>query len=178
MKKFIIAFICLFACTAWAAAGGTKKGGTKMGTLKITSPAFADNQSIPDRYTCNGANISPPLRFENIPEKAKSLALIVDDPDAPSGIWTHWMVWNMSPRTQELAEKAEPREAIVGKNDFYHNSYGGPCPPSGTHRYFFRLYALDAVLQIAGHATRAQLEKAIQPHILEKAELMGTYSKK
>jgi Raf kinase inhibitor-like YbhB/YbcL family protein len=178
MKKLFTAIMCLFACTAWAAAGGANKGGMKMGTMKISSPAFADNQAIPDRYTCNGANISPPLRFEHIPAHAKSLALIVDDPDAPSGTWTHWMVWNMSPRTMELAERAEPREAVVGKNDFYHNSYGGPCPPSGTHRYFFRLYALDTVLETAGHATRTQLEKTMQPHIIEKAELMGTYTKK
>lgn len=149
-----------------------------MTSLKISSPAFADTQSIPDRYTCNGANISPPLRFEGVPESAKSLALIVDDPDAPSGTWTHWMVWNMNPHTRELPEQAAPREAIIGKNDFYHNSYGGPCPPSGTHRYFFRLYALDAVLETAGHASRAEVDKAIQPHIIQQAQLMGTYHKK
>ncbi|ACM18703.1 phosphatidylethanolamine-binding protein [Geotalea daltonii FRC-32] len=175
MEKILAAMMIILACTALAIAGGAKKGGMKM---KISSPAFTDSQSIPDRYTCNGNNISPPLRFENIPARAKSLALIVDDPDAPAGTWTHWIVWNMSPRTRELAENAAPREAIVGKNDFYHNSYGGPCPPSGTHRYFFRLYALDAVLQTAGHATRAELEKALQPHIIETAELMGTYQKK
>ncbi len=149
-----------------------------MGTLKISSPAFADNQSIPDKYTCNGANVSPPLRFENIPERTKSLALIVDDPDAPSGTWTHWMVWNITPRVGEIGENGVPKEAIVGKNDFYHNSYGGPCPPSGTHRYFFKLYALDAVLGLAGHATRAEFESTMLPHVIEKTQLVGTCAKK
>lgn len=149
-----------------------------MATMKLYSPAFADNETIPDQYTCNGANVNPPLKVENVPEHAKSLALIVDDPDAPSGTWTHWMVWNITPRITEIAENSVPREAIVGKNDFYHNSYGGPCPPSGNHRYVFTLYALDAVLELAGHGAREELESAMRPHIIEQTRLIGTCQKK
>ena len=149
-----------------------------MSKMKISSPAFADQEMIPERYTCDGEDISPPLSIENVPEGTKSLALLVEDPDAPSGLWVHWLVWNMPPATRKIGEDAVPQEAVLGKNDWHRNSYGGPCPPSGTHRYLFRLYALNTILDLAGSETKHQLQEAIEGHILEEATLTGTYSKK
>ena len=112
-----------------------------MGTLKLLSPAFKHNDSIPSKYTCDGADVNPPLVIENAPLSTKSLALIVDDPDAPVGTWVHWVVWNIGPTTSEIGENMVPSGAQQGINDFRKHNYGGPCPPSGTHRYFFKLYA-------------------------------------
>jgi Raf kinase inhibitor-like YbhB/YbcL family protein len=148
-----------------------------MATMTITSPAFAPNGTIPSKYTCDGDNVNPPLHIDEIPPGTKSLALIVDDPDAPKGTWTHWIVWNINPRTPEIAENTVPRESYAGKNTWHRNSYGGPCPPSGTHRYFFKLFALDTVLPLAGNATREQLEEAMEGHVLARAELVGTYGR-
>lgn len=148
-----------------------------MEAMRISSPAFADNGKIPSRYTCDGEDISPPLRLENIPERAKSLALIIEDPDAPSGLWIHWLVWNINPHQAEIAENSTPKESMVGRNNFERTSYGGPCPPSGTHRYIFRLFALDKVLALAGGATKKQLEEVMKPHILANAQLTGMYGR-
>lgn len=149
-----------------------------MGQLMLSSPAFADKENIPETYTCDGRNVNPPLHIDGIPEKSKSLALMVDDPDAPAGMWVHWLVWNINPHTHEIAENTVPREAVLGKNDWHRNSYGGPCPPSGTHRYVFKLYALDAPLDLAGSATKSDLEEAMEGHILDQAQLVGVYSHK
>lgn len=149
-----------------------------MEQLRITSPAFGDQGKIPAKYTCEGDDVSPPLAIENVPAGTKSLALIVEDPDAPNGLWVHWAVWNINPNIGTIAEHAESRESIVGKNSWGHNSYGGPCPPSGTHRYQFRLYALDATLDLGGNAGREQLKEALAPHILAEAMLTGLYAKK
>lgn len=145
--------------------------------MKILSPAFEHNGQIPKKYTCDGADVNPPLKVEGIPADAKSLALIVDDPDAPAGIWVHWLVWNIDPKTHEITEDSVPHGALQGVNDFRRRDYGGPCPPSGTHRYFFKLYALDAVLSISANATKADLEASMKTHIIAKAELTGLYKR-
>jgi Raf kinase inhibitor-like YbhB/YbcL family protein len=150
----------------------------KMSELSITSAAFSHKGMIPSKHTCDGADVNPPLSFDNIPEKSKSLALIVDDPDAPMGTWVHWVVWNIGSGTKEIPEKSVPDGALQGTNDFRKQSYGGPCPPSGTHRYFFKLYALDASLALKAGVTKAQLEEAMKGHILAQAELVGLYRRK
>lgn len=144
--------------------------------MELSSPAFAHHQTIPVRYTCQGEDINPPLQISGIPKGTKTLVLIMDDPDAPVGTWDHWVVWNISP-TGEIKENSVPAGAVQGKNSWGKNSYGGPCPPSGTHRYFFKLYALDTDLNLPPKATKADVEKAIQNHILAQSELMGTYKK-
>ncbi len=149
-----------------------------MATLKISSMAFAHNGPIPSKYTCDGADVSPPLAIENVPAGAKSLALIVDDPDAPAGTWVHWVVWNIDPSTKEVRENAAPTGASQGMTDFRKQKYGGPCPPSGTHRYFFKLYALDAVLTLAPNAGKAAVEAAMKGRILAQTELVGLYTRK
>lgn len=143
--------------------------------IKVSSAAFAENTEIPAKYTCDGENVSPPLRFDHLPETAKSLALIVDDLDAPAGTWNHWVVWNMEPE-KELPENNVPGEE--GINSFKQHHYGGPCPPSGTHRYFFKVYALDSKLDLDKNAGKEELENAMQGKILASGELMGLYSKK
>lgn len=149
-----------------------------MDKLTISSPAFGDNEKIPSKYTCNGENVSPELKIENVPAGTKSLALVMEDPDAPNGLWIHWAVWNINPNIRTLAEHAEPRESVIGKNSWGHNAYGGPCPPSGTHRYMFRLYALDTTLQLVGDSSKDQMDAAMEGHILAEALLTGLYAKK
>ncbi len=149
-----------------------------MSTLKITSPVFKHNDRIPSKYTCDGADINPPLHVENVPDGTKSLSLIVDDPDAPRGTWVHWVVWNIAPDTKEIKEHTVPSGAQQGVNDFRKTSYGGPCPPSGTHRYFFKLYALDVIFNIDRDTNKAGLEKAMSGHILGQTELIGLYARK
>jgi Raf kinase inhibitor-like YbhB/YbcL family protein len=160
---------CLFAPAAMG------KEMRRMDTLTITSPAFTAGAAIPAKYTCDGADASPPLIIGTVPAGTRSLALIMDDPDAPGGMWVHWVVWNISPQTREIRENALPDGVGQGKNDWNRNSYGGPCPPSGTHRYFFKLYALDGTLNLGASTTKTDLERAMQGHILGRGELMGTY---
>ena len=143
--------------------------------LQLVSPAFKHNEFIPEKYTCDGKDINPPLLIENIPSGTKSMALIVDDPDAPAGTWVHWVVWNISPDTKEMKESSVPEGAQQGVNDFRKKEYGGPCPPSGTHRYFFKLYALDTMLNLGSKAKKSDVEQAMKGHILEKTELIGRY---
>jgi Raf kinase inhibitor-like YbhB/YbcL family protein len=157
--------------------------GANMATLSVTSSAFNAGGSIPRKYTCEGEDIAPPLEWSGIPAGAKSLALIVDDPDAPDPkapqrTWVHWVVYDMPPATTGLPEGgALPAGAYEGKNDWGRTGYGGPCPPIGRHRYFHKVYALDVVLGNLGQATKAQLEAAMKGHILAQAQLMGTYQK-
>ena len=146
-------------------------------SLKVASSAFAEGGKIPKKYTCDDSNVSPPLRIENVPASAKSLALIVDDPDAPGRTWTHWLVWNIDPRTTEIREKSVPQNVVQGTSDFGSASYGGPCPPSGTHRYNFKVYALDTTLTLPSSTKKAALEKAMSGHIVAEGSLMGTYSR-
>lgn len=145
--------------------------------MKITSSVFENNGKIPRKYTCQGEDVNPPLEFFDMPKGTKSLALIVDDPDAPMGTWVHWVVWNIKPETREIKEDEVPEGAKQGLNDFRKHEYGGPCPPSGTHRYFFKLYALDTTLNISENSKKSDLENAMKGHILEKAEIVGLYAK-
>ncbi|MGH8770097.1 MAG: YbhB/YbcL family Raf kinase inhibitor-like protein [Burkholderiales bacterium] len=152
--------------------------------MKLTSSAFKANGEIPKTYTCQGKDISPPLSWSDIPPQAKSLALIVDDPDAPDPaapkrVWVHWVLYNIPTSANSLDEgvKVLPSDTKEGTNDWGRAGYGGPCPPIGRHRYFFKLYALDAVLPDLKKPNKAALEKAMQGHILAQAELIGTYKK-
>jgi len=150
---------------------------TPSNTMKLSSPSFENNGYIPPKYTCDGQNISPELEISDIPENAKSLALIVDDPDAPAGDWVHWLVWNINPGTAKIGEGEIPQNSIQGLNDFGKNNYGGPCPPSGTHRYQFKLYALDINLSLPQTAGKKDLLRAIDTHIIEQTMLIGLYSR-
>jgi Raf kinase inhibitor-like YbhB/YbcL family protein len=143
--------------------------------LKVTSSAFENEKMIPVRYTCDGQNINPPLDIEHIPELSKSLVLIVEDPDAPVRAWVHWIVWNI-PVTHHLKENNV--HGIEGFNDFLQNHYGGPCPPHGTHRYIFKVYALDSLLNLKTGAKRNELEKTMSEHIIGFGELIGLYKRK
>jgi len=145
--------------------------------MKISSTAFGHNGKIPQKYTCDGSDVNPPLKFEEIPAAARSLALIVDDPDAPMGTWVHWVVWNLDPKTEGIKENSAAKGSIQGINDFRKHDYGGPCPPSGTHRYFFKLYALDMTLNISASNGKAALEASMKGHILAEAELVGLYER-
>lgn len=144
--------------------------------MELASPAFEHHQTIPARYTCEGDDISVPLEFKHVPAGVKSFAIIVDDPDAPHGTFDHWIAWNIPGNASGLREgEKAPKE---GLNGFGVNGYRGPCPPAGgRHRYFFKVYALDTTLDIHQGATKAVLEKAMQGHILSKAELIGTYQR-
>ena len=143
--------------------------------MAVRSPVFAHNGPIPSKYTCQGDDINPPLVISNIPQGAKTLALIVDDPDAPMGMWVHWVVFNIA-LTSEIAEDSIP--GLQGINDFRRMDYGGPCPPSGTHRYFHKVYALDTALSLKEGITKKKLEAAMEGHILAQAQLIGLYKKK
>ena len=143
----------------------------------ITSDAFEPNGVIPAKYTCDGLNINPPLRFVDVPPQAKSLVLIVDDPDAVMGEWTHWTIWNISPKTETIHENSVPATAIQGATDFGANKYGGPCPPAGAHRYQFKLYALNTMLNLPNDASKTELMNAMQNHIITEATLTGVYSR-
>ena len=145
--------------------------------MKLTSTAFAHNSTMPSEFTCDGQDLSPPLTISDVPSNAKSLVLIMDDPDAPVGIWDHWVVFNIPPSTKEIAKGTEPK-GTAGKNSWGRTGYGGPCPPSGTHRYFFKLYALDSELNLPEGSAKKELEMTTQGHILAKAELMGNYKRR
>jgi Raf kinase inhibitor-like YbhB/YbcL family protein len=151
-------------------------------TMKLESSAFQANHLIASKYTCDGADVSPPLGWDAPPIGTKSLVLICDDPDAPGGTWVHWVLYDLPPEVRELPEGVPSQSTlssggVQGTNDFRKLGYGGPCPPRGTHRYFFKLYALDTVLNLQTGATKAQVEKAMQGHILTSAELIGRYAR-
>jgi len=146
-----------------------------MKELRITSLAFQNNGVIPAKYTCDGDDLNPPLNIEGIPREAKSLVLIVDDPDASMGTWVHWVVWNIPP-IERIEENSVP--GVEGLNDFRKHSYGGPCPPSGTHRYFFKIYAVDAKLDLIANSRKEDVERAMEGHILAKGEIVGLYRRR
>jgi len=146
-----------------------------MKKLAITSPAFENNGFIPSKYTCDGDNINPALKIAGVPEGTQSLTLIVDDPDAPMGTWDHWIVWNIPP-TERIEENSVP--GTEGLNDSRKHSYGGPCPPSGAHRYFFKVYALDTKLVLHPNSRKKDVEKAMEGHILAKGEIVGLYKRR
>ncbi len=145
--------------------------------MKITSPAFKENDTIPKKYTSDDANISPPLHIDDVPSAAKSLALVVEDPDAPSGTFHHWVLFNINPRTADIKENSVPVIATQGRNDFGQLEYGGPKPPAGEHHYFFNAYALDTVLGLSRGAKSEDLENEMKGHILDQASLMGRYAR-
>lgn len=176
--------VCLLAAIASMVAAqqpNQPKGGHSAMAFSVTSTAFATGAAIPKPYTCQGTDISPALVWCGHPQQTASFALIVDDPDAPVGTWVHWVIWNIPASTQQLAENVAKHDrldsgAIQGRNDFRGIGYNGPCPPPGNvHRYFFRLYALDAKLNLAPGATRKELDAAMKGHILSQAEYMGTF---
>ena len=144
--------------------------------MKLSSTAFENEKLIPSEHTCDGEDLSPPLTITEAPKNAKSLALIMDDPDAPMSTFTHWVVWNISLEKSQFV-KGEQLQFPEGKTDFGSTGYGGPCPPSGTHRYFFKLYALDSTLDLKSGSTKNDLEKAMTGHIIEQATLIGKYSR-
>ncbi|MBI2610105.1 YbhB/YbcL family Raf kinase inhibitor-like protein [Candidatus Giovannonibacteria bacterium] len=145
--------------------------------MQISSSAFGANALMQSKYTCDGDNISPPLSFSNVSANAQSLALIVDDPDARAGVWIHWVVFNIRPDTAEIPENSVPHGAVEGVTSFRTNGYGGPCPPSGTHRYFFKLYALDCKLDLDEKVSKEDVEKAMEGHIIAHAEMVGLYTR-
>jgi len=202
MNKIIVVFLGIMALSvAFLYFGSYNNGNKKVTpisqsktekvdetkfTMKIVSAAFNHNAKIPAKYTCDEENINPPLQFLDVPENAKSLVLIVDDPDAPAKIWVHWVVYNIDPQTLEVKENSVPEGGIEGMTDFGKPGYGGPCPPpaspeqlqrgeSGTHRYFFKLYALDSILGLPQNATKQMVEEKMQDHITDQAELIGLY---
>lgn len=146
-------------------------------TMKLESPTFTNNTQIPAKYTCKGENISPPLLIKDVPEEAQSLVLMVEDPDAPMKTWLHWTVWNIDPKTTDIAEGTTPEGSTQGLTDFGATGYGGPCPPSGTHRYLFKLMALDTVLDLTTGASLNDLKDATNGHILAESTLIGLSSK-
>jgi len=161
-----------------------EKKAVKMNTIDIKSTAFTESDTIPVKYTCDGQDLSTPLSWSGVPEDAKSLALICDDPDAPMGTWVHWVLFNIPPDVTELSEGVSIKDdeklsgAIEGTTDFNKANYGGPCPPPGpAHRYYFKLYALDTILELNEKAVKADVEKAMADHILAQGQLMGKYQR-
>lgn len=147
-------------------------------SVSVATSAFQAGGDIPAKFTCNGANVNPALKINGVPNEAKSLVLIVDDPDAPRGLFTHWILWNIDPKTTDIGENSVPAGGVQGTNDFGKRNYGGPCPPSGTHRYFFKIFALDMKLDLKPGARRADLDAAMKSHILAQGELMARYAHK
>ena len=169
LKKSIL--VTFFFCSLLSALSPSQ---AQTGKMTLTSPEFEPNQFIPAKFSCAGSDINPQLNISGIPPATRSLALIVDDPDAPMGTWVHWLVYNIAP-TSSIPQNSAPGK--LGKNSFNRGEYGGPCPPSGTHRYFFKIYALDRELEFRTNPTKKELENAMQGHILDKAELIGLYAK-
>jgi Raf kinase inhibitor-like YbhB/YbcL family protein len=159
----------LLAPIVLLAAGGA--------TMKITSSAFHEGGSIPSKFTCDGSDTSPPVQITDVPAETKSLVLIADDPDAPGGLFTHWLVWNMPPQTSSIAEGSAPK-GVQGANDFGKSGYRGPCPPPGTHRYSFKIFALDRELELHAGAKRSQVDAAMKGHVIARGELVGRYARK
>ena len=147
-------------------------------SISVATSDFQAGGDIPAKFTCNGANVNPELKINGVPSEAKSLVLIVDDPDAPRGLFTHWILWNIDPKTTDIGENSVPAGGVQGTNDFGKRNYGGPCPPSGTHRYFFKIFALNMKLDLKTSARRADLDAAMKGRVMAQGELMGRYSHK
>jgi Raf kinase inhibitor-like YbhB/YbcL family protein len=179
--EFVLAAIFGFCLTA-SCSNELKPAKDSIASMKITSTAFADGRPIPVQYTCDGLNISPPLQWTNAPTNTKSFALIADDPDAPGGTWVHWVIYDLPPDVNALAEnaaKSPPDNARQGVNDFKQIGYGGPCPPPGKpHHYHFKIYALDTMIDLPPGATKAELLAAMNGHVLARGELIGIYRRK
>jgi len=171
MRKLINtgAVVISLGASAIFAAGGVK--------MKITSSAFQEGGNIPSKFTCDGSDASPPLQITGVPSEAKTLVLIADDPDAPSGLFTHWLVWNIPPQINSITEGSAPK-GVQGTNDFGKSGYGGPCPPSGAHQFVFKIFALDRELDLRSGAKRSQLDAAMKGHVIAQGELIGRYARK
>ncbi|MBA7701763.1 hypothetical protein ES703_110509 [subsurface metagenome] len=177
----VIPVLLFYSCKDSEQADSEAVGGKKM-EIKITSPAFEEGGLIPPKYTCDGADISPPLQWDAVPQDTNSIALISDDPDAPMGTWVHWVIFGLPADTKELPENIPPDATLPngakqGITDFGKIGYGGPCPPSGTHRYFFKIYALDTKIDLAAGANKRELLKAMEGHILGQGQLIGKYKR-
>jgi Raf kinase inhibitor-like YbhB/YbcL family protein len=180
-KLFPITLIGAALALVLATTGSLMAPPNAQKKMSLSSSAFKDGQPIPVDYTCDGKNISPPLAWSGAPADTQSLLLIVDDPDAPAGVWTHWILFNLSTDTSDLPEDLvkSPSTAKPGTNDFKKIGYGGPCPPAGkAHRYFFRIFALDTTLNLSPGATRKDVDAAMAKHVLAMGQLMGTYQRK
>ncbi|HOT46361.1 MAG TPA: YbhB/YbcL family Raf kinase inhibitor-like protein [Spirochaetota bacterium] len=175
----LLSFLFMFSVLNFAKETNSKqRGGAVMGTISVTSTAFKEGGMIPRKYTCDDRDLSPQIAWTGVPAGAKSIALICDDPDAPVGTWVHWVMFNIPATVKELPEgAATPAGAKLGINDFRKLPYGGPCPPGGTHRYFFKVYALDAILTLKEGASKAELLKAMEGHVLAQGQLMGKYKR-
>jgi Raf kinase inhibitor-like YbhB/YbcL family protein len=171
MRKLITSgvVVILLAVIASFAAEGAR--------MKITSSAFQEGGNIPSKFTCDGSDTSPPLQITGVPAEAKSLVLIADDPDAPSGLFTHWLIWNIPPQTNSIAEGNAPK-GVQGTNDFGKSGYKGPCPPPGTHRYSFKIFALDRELDLRSGAKRSQVDAAMKGHVIAQGDLVGRYARR
>jgi len=183
MKPFLILSLQLFIFFFLIATFGETVYG--VARMEIYSSAFKDKEDIPQIYTCEGSNVSPPLTWKNVPPQTKSLVLIVDDPDAPDPAapkrtWVHWVIYNLPPSPSSLTQglRSLPASTKSGLNDWKREEYRGPCPPIGSHRYFFKLYALDTFLQGLVHPTKSDIEKFMKSHVLAHAELIGIYKKR
>ena len=180
-SMIVVFFILLFTCYALAQNNGMDRKEGSMG-IKIASSAFKDGGMIPKKYTCDGEEVSPPINWSGIPGNAKSIALISDDPDAPMGTWVHWVIFNVPADSKGFAESVPNQETLSdgarqGINSSRKIGYDGPCPPSGTHRYYFKVYALDTMLDLSPGATKNDLLKAMEGHILAEGQLMGRYKR-
>lgn len=171
--SLLIGIIILFS----SILSGCQKQLTTKQIMILSSPNFNNNELIPAKFTCQGQNISPELEISEVPEDTKSLVLIMEDPDAPSGTWVHWLVWNIDPKSKVIPENSVPKEAVQGNNSWSEPAYGGPCPPSGAHRYFFKLFALKAKLNLSAGSTKEQLLQAMDGFVIEEAQLLGIYRK-
>ncbi|HVY68061.1 MAG TPA: YbhB/YbcL family Raf kinase inhibitor-like protein [Patescibacteria group bacterium] len=189
MKKIFLILLILFLLAALAVVVWRRQSAPQLLApapaaavmqvvpMTITSSAFADNQPIPAKYTCDADGINPPLQFAHVPQGAQSLLLAVTDPDAPSGTWVHWLVWNLDPSLTGLDENAVPAGAVQGRASSGQNVYSGPCPPSGTHHYLFTLYALDEKLDLPSYSTWDKVGAVLSGHVLGQAQLIGLYGR-
>jgi len=176
MKRLLICLVVFLQVVAFSYAICQEAG--KAGGFKISSPAFENNNGeIPKKYTCDGANVNPSLKIEHVPSNAKSLALVFDDIDAPRGTYVHWILWNIDPNIKEIKENSVPEGAVQGMNDFKKRNYGGPCPPRRAHKYVFKIYALDTLLNLNPNSTKTDLEKDMDGHIISRAQLTGVYKR-
>jgi Raf kinase inhibitor-like YbhB/YbcL family protein len=175
MRRTKTLLLTLLVAAAALPAGAQED--TMPATFRVTSPAFPQGQPIPARFTADGADISPELHLLDTPPGTASFALVMDDPDAPVGTWVHWVVWNLPAATAKIPEGSLPAGAVEGRTSWGRAGYGGPAPPSGTHRYFFKVYALDTILDLPSSTDAKGLERAVQGHVLARAELMGTYTR-
>jgi len=173
----VVASTVLLLAVAFVKTAASKSEEPKIRKgMKITSSAFREGGDIPAKYSRGEGNINPPLHIEETPNEAKSLVLIMDDPDAPVGLFTHWLVWNIDPKTTDVLEHSTPKGAVEGTNDYPNQGYGGPQPPSGVHRYYFKFFALDQTLDLRAGARRKEVENAIKGHVIAQGQLMGRYA--